>query len=65
MRQKDNAWFTLIFGGLAIILFIIFILLQGCTTGLPGTHDIYGRRYEVPIEMKAPDTLAAGAVNYQ
>jgi hypothetical protein len=65
MRQKDNICFTFIFGGLAIVLFIIFILLQGCTTALPGTKDVYGRRYEVPIEMRAPNTLAKGAVNYQ
>ena len=62
MTQKEESWIT--FGGalLSIILFIIFILLQGCATKVsfsddPG--DVMLRQYPVPIEF----SIAEGATN--
>lgn len=63
--MDQDQWFT--FGGacLAVILFIIFILLQGCATGVGSEGETILRKYEVPIEIKAPETLATGTSNYQ
>ena len=65
MNNWLNKNFTFIGAALSIFLFVIWILISGCTTALPGTKDIYGRKYQVPITIIAPEVLWKGTSNYQ
>jgi len=65
MNNWLNKNFTFVGAALSIFLFVIWVLISGCTTALPGTHDIYGRKYQVPIIINAPELLREGTSNYQ
>ncbi len=46
-----------------IRILLLSLALMGCATGLTG--ETFLRKYEVPISMTAPETLAENATNYQ